>query len=90
MLRGVKDSVPLYSEGFSIVLDKALMPKIEILYEIPESVVAPLNEGEKVGRVIYKCDGEQLGYSDIIVGESIDQISYFGILLRIVKRIVMG
>ena len=90
VLRGVKDRVPLYSEGFSIVLDKALMPKIEILYEIPESIVAPLNEGEKVGRVIYKCDGEQLGYSDIIVGESIDQISYFGILLRIVKRIVMG
>ena len=88
--KGVSDSIALYSSPFSIVVDKSKQGTIEMVYEIPETLVAPLKEGDTVGQVIYKIDGEQIGVSEIYVKNSIEKISIGNLLGRILKRIVCG
>ncbi len=87
---GLKDSAALYSTGFSCVVDKAEEGRIEMEYTIPEHLFAPIKDGDKVGKIVYKLGDDQIGESDIIVREDIEKIKYTDVLLRILKRIVTG
>ena len=58
VIRGTKDSVALYKSPVSYIVKKQDKDKVETEYTIPESLIAPIKEGDKVGEVVYKCDGE--------------------------------
>lgn len=88
--KGRIDSTALYSAPFSCVVDKSKQSKIELIYEIPEFIVAPITSGDTVGKIIYKIDGEQIGESEIYIKEKIEKIKFGDLLGRILKRIVCG
>lgn len=88
VLGGVIDETGLYCTPFATVIPKSELAKVELIYEIPETLCAPLDAGKAVGKVIYKINGEQIGESEIIVKESVNKISYGEILFRIIKRMV--
>lgn len=90
IMKGVKDYVSVYSSPFVTVTEKTNISSIECIYEIPENLDAPIKEGDICGRVIYQIDGEQVGVSNIYVKESVEKISFFKILLRILKRMILG
>jgi D-alanyl-D-alanine carboxypeptidase (penicillin-binding protein 5/6) len=90
VLGGVSDKLKLYSTPYSCVIDKNSLNRVELVYEIPENVVAPIEKGQTVGKVIYKINEEQIGISDIIADEDVPRIKYGEILIRILKRMVMG
>ncbi len=90
VLGGIKDDIPLYSSPFSTVIDKTMQSKVELEYDIPESIVAPISSGDCVGKIIYKIDGEQIGESKIFVKEEVKAIKFSDLLGRILKRIVCG
>ncbi len=90
ILGGVKDSTALYSRPFSCVVDKSRLSLVELVYDIPESLEAPIGEGDVVGSIIYKVDGSQIGKSDIYASESVEKINLWGIFGRILKRIACG
>lgn len=90
VIKGVNDSVALYSTPFSTVVDKAALSKVELEYDIPEKIVAPISKGGVVGRIVYKINGEQIGYSDIFCNEEVKKISFGEIFGRILCRIVCG
>ncbi len=90
VLCGVKDSVALYSRPFSCVVDKSRLSEIELVYDIPESLIAPIADGDVVGSIIYKVNGEQIGKSDIYTSEFVEKITIWDVFGRIIKRIVCG
>lgn len=90
VLGGVKDSVALYSRPFSCVVDKSKISEVELIYDIPESLSATITEGDVVGGIIYKVDGNQIGKSDIYSSESVEKITLPQIFARILKRIACG
>ena len=61
----VKDRVALYSRPFSCVVDKSRLSEVELVYDIPENINAPVLADDVVGKIIYKIGGEQIGKSDI-------------------------
>lgn len=85
--KGTKDSAVLYSEKFSCIVPKNKIKSVEIIYDIPKSLSAPINSGSSVGKVTYMLDGEELGTSDIFVSEDIPKISFFKIFSKIIKSI---
>ena len=87
---GVADGVPLYSKGVSFVTERALLSEIEREYSIPESLSSPIQKGEAVGKVIYRIGDRVLCEAEIYAGESVEVISFFEILLRIIKKVVIG
>lgn len=90
VLSGVKDSVALYSRPFSCVVDKSKLAEIELVYDIPESLIAPIADGDVVGSIIYKVNGKQIGKSDIYTSEPVEKITFWDIFSRILKRIACG
>ncbi len=87
IFNGTKGNTAIYSSEFSAVVPKSMIKKVELIYEIPEYVDAPLKSGDVVGRIIYKLDGEQIGSSDIFVKEEIDKITVFEIFKQLIKNI---
>ncbi len=88
--KGNIDSAELYSSPFKTVIDKTKQGAVELEYDIPESIVAPIKCGDSIGSVIYKIDGEQIGKSDIYASESVEKIGFWDIFTRILKRIACG
>ena len=88
--KGYLDSVALYSTPFSAVIDKGGLSAVEKKYDIPESISAPVSEGEIVGSVVYILDGVEIGKSDIYASCSIEKIKFTDLLGRILKRIICG
>jgi D-alanyl-D-alanine carboxypeptidase (penicillin-binding protein 5/6) len=90
VLSGVDRAVPISSTEFCAVVEKGKLSEIEKVYEIPEYISAPISAKDKVGKIIYKINGEQIGFSDIIVTESVARIGVSGIFFEILKRFMFG
>lgn len=88
--KGTVDEIALYSAPFSCVVEKAKISKIEQIYDIPEYIVAPISSDKTIGKIIYKIDGEQIGFSDVYTKEKVDKIGFSELFSRILKRIVCG
>lgn len=57
----------------------------EINYDMPSYLKAPIKEGDTVGKVRILCDGKEVGESNIIATDSIEQKSFFKMLLNTIK-----
>lgn len=90
VLGGTSDKIPLYSTPYASVVENDCINQIEVIYDIPETLVAPIEKGNTVGKVIYKLGDEQIGYSDIVAGEDVGRIRYVEILVRMLKRMLTG
>lgn len=88
--KGSIDNAQLYSSPFRTVIDKAKQGSVELEYDIPETLIAPIKAGDPVGNVIYKIDGEQIGSSKIYIKVDVEKIAFTDLFIRIIKRIVLG
>ena len=88
--RGTEDSAALHSSKFSVVVPKDKMSKIEKIYDIPQTLTAPVRDGDVVGKIKYFVDGEQIGVSEILVAGYVPAIDMWQIFARILRRISVG
>ena len=87
IFKGIKDTTTLYSSEFSAVIPKGAAKKIELKYEIPKNLKAPLENGAIVGKITYTLNGEVLGTSNIFVVESVEKIGFWDIFIKILYSI---
>jgi D-alanyl-D-alanine carboxypeptidase (penicillin-binding protein 5/6) len=90
VLRGTKDGTVIYSSAFSALIKKKDLKNVELIYDIPKELNAPLADGDKIGSITYKISDEIIGTSDIYVRESIEKISFIDVFLKIIKCIFTG
>ena len=69
--------------------DKSLVSRIEYKTELPETVIAPIKEGDKIGEMVFVCDGREIGRADVIATESIKKIGYFDVWLRMLGKYLL-
>lgn len=87
VLGGVKGSCDLKYDGFSLTMDKGTVAKgIQTEYNIPDNISAPVYEGEVIGNVVYKAGDETIGTVNVYSTETIEKISYFGLLKRLLGK----
>ncbi len=82
---GELDICKLEFSDVNLILEKEKISKITTRTEIPEAINCPVTKGDKVGRIVLEYNGELIGETDIIAAESIEAISYLGLLSRIFK-----
>ena len=80
--------VNVYSTPITKVVDKGSLSKIEKSFEIPEYIIAPIKQGDKIGQITYTVGDEEIAVSDIVVREDIEALDFFDILLVILKSII--
>ncbi len=84
---GTKDFTTIYSKGFSCIVPKSSLKKIDVVYDIPKYITAPVADGDIVGKVTYKLNGQEIGSTDIFVKENVEKIGIFKIFARIITNI---
>ena len=69
--------------------DKILLnsnEKIEVVYDIPKSLEAPIYSGKTIGRIDYKVEGEVVKTKNIVTKNTIYKINYIWCLDKIYSR----
>ena len=85
--KGVNSTVNLVLENdVGALLKKGEDKNIEQVVNLEENLVAPLYEGQKVGEIIYKIEGKEIGKSNIICEKEIKKKTFFSIASYVYKN----
>lgn len=90
VLGGISDSCAAEYDKFDVVLDKASGVNVEQNIQLPESISAPVKEGDEIGEVQYILNGEVIGTVPLRAAESVDRISYWGLLSRMIDKFLFN
>ena len=72
----------------TMVLKKGDGARVVCKLELPELLVAPVLEGDKIGEAVFSLDGEIIGRCDITSDEAVDKISFYEVLWRMLKKFI--
>lgn len=85
--KGVNAKVNLVLESdVGVLLKKGEDKNIEQTVNIEENIVAPVQEGKKVGEVVYSLNGEEIGRSNVVVEKTIEKKTFFTIASYVYKK----
>ena len=87
IIGGEKDTVNAAYDKYETLVKKGNKNNITYELVINENINAPLKEGDVLGKVIYKSNGEVIGENNIYSTEEIDKITFLSYILRIVKNL---
>ena len=73
----------LYAESFTSVVDKSAAGKIEYRIELPETVKAPIRQGQKLGCIKYVVGDTEVGSVDIVSATNVEKIRFRDVLARV-------
>lgn len=85
---GETDEVGIAYPQFTAVLPKAAVISVEHTVTLPESVKAPVRAGEAVGKITYTCKGQPLGEVSITATETVAELGFFELWLRMLKGLL--
>ncbi len=85
---GTADSVqPVYSGPEGLLIPKQGSTKVEYKLDMPQSVTAPVSEGDKLGTLTVTLDGKVLSETPILAGGTVARLSVPGILLKLTRAL---
>ena len=64
--------------------------QVKVEYSLPQTLAAPVSEGDTVGKVVFRLGEKTIGESPIRAGESVARISYPLLLFRLFRSFVMA
>lgn len=85
---GEADEVGLSYPKFTAVLPKADVKAVEHTVTLPASVKAPIRAGEAVGKITYSCKGQPLGEVSITATETVEELGFFDLWVRMLKGLL--
>ena len=59
---------------------------IEQIINIPDTIQAPINKGDKIGEIVYTIDGMELSRVNIIANESAEKNTIFNMFSHVYKK----
>ncbi len=75
--------------SFCRVLPKGSISSVESRIVLPQSVAAPINEGDQLGSVEYLCEGSVIGSVPITATQSLSKINFFEVFVRIFAKFLL-
>ncbi len=89
---GVEEVVQLTYENPFQYLDTtgSDLSAIEKEISLPESVEAPINEGDAIGEAVYKLNGSRIGSVSILAAKTIEKAGYLDYLFQIWKKYLVS
>lgn len=84
---GVRDNAPVKLSGSSdFIVKKGNEDKVEVEINMETSRVAPVEEGEVVGSVVFKIDGTKIAQTDIAIIEAVEKINVWQLFLKNMQK----
>lgn len=86
---GTSPLVRIEAQSFQCVIEKGKMSTVKYSFELPESLSAPIKKGDGVGRIVFTCDGKEIGSSDVCAAEDVPRISFFVLWYRMLAKFLL-
>lgn len=76
----------VYADDVNLLLKKGEINKLEREPDIEEYVEAPVKAGQKLGEVIYKIDGREIGRADVVADTDVNRASFIRLFFRMILQ----
>jgi len=87
--KGKKDQIEAVAkESLNALVQKGDESKVEKEILLPPSITAPVLQGDRIGEVIARIDGKEIGRVDIISKESVEKASVLNILEKMFNKMM--
>lgn len=87
-VKGAKLSeIYVYQRAFSAVIPKSDLKKVELFYEIPEYIKAPVTKDEPLGKIVYKIGDVKIGEVEVFIKENLEKMTLSDIFLALCRKI---
>ena len=77
------------ADGIAILVPKGKASKVTVEAELPESISAPIAEGDTVGKLIFKLDGDTVGELNVTSSESATRITFGDLFFIMLQRFIL-
>ena len=85
---GCKESIGAKKNAYEALVKRSELGKITKEKIIFNDLKAPIKINEKIGEIIYKIDGREIGKSDIIATEAVERLTLWEYILKIIKNLL--
>lgn len=86
---GSADSVqPVYDGPEAALIEKNGSGEISYSLELPESIAAPVEQGQRIGTLNIMLNGEPFREVALLAGSSVDSASFGGVFIHLIKSFV--
>ena len=83
--KGLKTKVQVvYGEDVNLLVNKGEKGKLTREIKLEESVTAPVEQGQKLGEVIFKIDDREIGKADVVAGSKVEKASFIRLFFRMI------
>ncbi len=83
--KGLKTSVKgIYKDDISLMFKKGDKTKLSREIKMYENVTAPVKVGQKIGDVIYKIDGKEVGKAVLVADAEVEKASFIRLFFRMI------
>lgn len=90
VLGGKVTEVPLVYSEFSAVLPKSESKNVRQEIILPESVSAPIKEGDGIGEIVFLSGNSEIGRTKITAGTGCEKLSFFDVFSELFKCALLG
>ncbi len=86
VLGGIRSECDVRAEEFFDVVSKNDSKRIEYMTDIPDTLTAPIQKGDAIGKITYQLDGKPIGECRIVAEESVEKISFWELFTRVLAK----
>jgi serine-type D-Ala-D-Ala carboxypeptidase (penicillin-binding protein 5/6) len=85
VVKGIETTVNgVLSKDVSLIVNKGDITKIKKEVKLQQGLTAPIKAGQKIGEVIYKLGGKEIGKADVAAEKEVQKASFFRLFFRMI------
>ena len=86
VIKGMEDLIqPQLAEQPAFLIQKGSEKSIKYKVELSESVLAPVDAGQKIGTITYTCNGKNIGNIHLIADKEIPKVTFGHLFFHIIE-----
>ncbi len=89
VLGGVSETCTVEYGGFAKLLAKGSEKNVTAEIQLPDEIPAPVRAGDAVGKIVYRIGDEIIGEDTVTASETVEKISFWGLLGRIAQMMFL-
>lgn len=83
------DEISCRTNGISLLVPKGSAEKVVVEADLPESISAPIKEGEVIGKLKFSLNGEPIGEADVVSSDTANRITLVELLYIMLQRFIL-
>ncbi len=86
VIKGMEDLIqPQLAEQPAFLIQKGTEKSIKYKIELSESIMAPVDKGQKIGTISYTCEGKNIGNIHLIADKEIPKVTFGHLFFHIIE-----